>query len=317
MFHAAAGCLFWQFHNTFIIAYPHPFQAISNPASHLPILTSPQTLFSETLVQGLISRVRGRFRRLWKARRLGLMKLEGLSRSRGLQKMAYDRTAGLRIRNLCHFLERCKAGWKETGIHNSRADLYGMMQFFFEICKNEALEQSYLIFFFTHNFCLNLVAEPLMCKPWEEQPATISAPTGCNRGLVIISNGYRSAMKAMSYILTHAPNYLPLFIHTRPSIEMSERATKLNLRFSMNYCLPGSPVGRSLKAWRQSRRGALAGRWAESGWGSKPWRWHNPCWPCECWCLRRLETWRQKALGTSISSLRRGWSCGQSWWGCW
>lgn len=79
--------------------------------------------------------------------------------------MAYDRTAGLRIRNLYHFLERCKAGWKETSIHNSGADLYGMMQFFFEICKNEALEQSYLIFFSTHNFCLNLVAEPLMCKP--------------------------------------------------------------------------------------------------------------------------------------------------------
>lgn len=112
MFHGTAGCLYCQSQTTFIIAFPHPFQAISNPASHLATLTSPRMLPLETLAQGLISRVRGRYKRSWKVGRLGSMRLEGLSRSRDLQKMASDRTAGLRIRNSYHFLERCQAGWK-------------------------------------------------------------------------------------------------------------------------------------------------------------------------------------------------------------
>lgn len=78
-----------------------------------------------------------------------------------------------------------------------------------EVCKNEALD----------SFChLHLVAEPLNC---EELSAIISdfvsktrsqIAAGCNRGLVIISSGYRSAMKL---IILHMLliTYLDSYIH--------------------------------------------------------------------------------------------------------
>lgn len=74
------------------------------------------------------------------------MKLEGLLRSSGLHKMAYDRTVGLMIRNLCHFLERCEAGRKETELSlfsQQRGELVWdeeIVWFPWEVCRNEALE---------------------------------------------------------------------------------------------------------------------------------------------------------------------------------
>lgn len=84
--------------------------------------------------------------------------------------MAYDRTVGLRIRNLFHFRERWEAGRKVPGLSSFSKERGGLVWdeeivwFPNEVCMNEALG----------SFChLHLVAESLNC---EELPYPILFP---------------------------------------------------------------------------------------------------------------------------------------------
>lgn len=96
------------------------------------------------------------------------MKLEGLSRSRDLLKMAYDRTAGPRIRNLCHFLEKCEAGWKEAGLV-SYSKQWGRLVWDEELIRlylrfARMKFRISLIVYFTYSYYLDLNTKPRFCK---------------------------------------------------------------------------------------------------------------------------------------------------------
>ena len=79
-----------------------------------------------------------------------------------------------------------------------------------------------------------------------------------------------------------------------PSSRVLSFLIVLLLRCSSNHSLLPS----SSKPWLLKSRG-------HSGWRSKSWRWWSTR-RGKALLLRRIETWRQKALGAAISSLR-GW----------
>ena len=126
--------------------------------------------------------------------------------------------------------------------------------------------------------------------------------------LVILSLNMPAKRPIQTHLLVRKKTKLPMVVYIVTPAHSSSRAILFLIRLLPQCSFEHSTLSSPSKAWLLKSRGhsgwgALARRWSKSRWRSQTWRWR---WG-KALLRRGIETWRQKPLRATVTSLRRWW----------